>query len=111
MGLDIYKVHEYSHQEGPNGKVAVLVKSRPYVRMVSASILDREGIVIEERTPMICQDGSYYSDGGDKMKKEDVPDWFWQSAAKMSEEGRKKCKLVLPSAYKKASGDKPSTVA
>jgi len=75
MGLEMNKVHVY--QEGERGNV--LISRNPYSRFI------RQG-----STPVICQRGVFYTDGGDRIPREDVPDWVWDQGAKMTDEGRAK---------------------
>jgi len=35
------------------------------------------------------QRGTFWSDGGDRIKPEDVPQWVWYAVGKMTEEARK----------------------
>ena len=108
MPLNLEKVHDYQPVPGSAG--VRLVKKTPYVRVVKGHIYSPDGKTILEpgQPPVICQAGVFYSDGGDKIKVEDVPEWFWEEARAMSKEGRANVGLVLPE-EKKGKGKKSAS--
>ena len=83
MPLQLDKVHV--HEKQPGGAM-VLIRTNAYIRFVK-----------QEEAPCIIQNGVWYSDGGPKIKLADVPQWVWAQAKKMTEEGKRKVGLVLPS--------------
>ena len=95
MGLDLYGVHRFDLKEGPNGPVAIQTGHSPYARFVQ-----------DGETPVICQSGYYYSDGGDKIKKDDVPSWVWRAAENMTVEALENYGIKLPS--KKSYAEEPA---
>ena len=74
MGLDIQGVHSFKREEGTNRMV--LVGSKPYSRFVS-----------EGNTPIIVQSGKFWTDGGNSIAVDDVPDWVWKQLRMMNREG------------------------
>ncbi len=101
MALDIYNVHTIENIGGISHKNA---KANPYVRFLDkvTERVDGHLVIVEDRPPVSCQKGMFYSDGGQRIKRDEVPDWVWSKARMMSKEGREKVKLVLPE-------DMPST--
>lgn len=88
MGLNL-RPHNYQKGNAP-GEV-ILQSKDPYIRFVCGTP-DGE----DHRYPIIAQRGRFYTDGGDVIKHEDIPEWFWIEARKVSEEGRKAVRLKLP---------------
>tara|TARA_Y100000310_G_scaffold215849_1_gene216801 strand:+ start:133 stop:633 length:501 start_codon:yes stop_codon:yes gene_type:complete len=82
--------HNYVPSKDQPG-VMVLQKHTPYVRYIAGT---PEGE--DHRYPIIAQSGVLWTDGGDRIPWDDVPDWFWAEARKTSEEKRKQIGLVLP---------------
>jgi len=82
MPLMLDKVHEHEIEEGSNRMI--LVRTNPYARFIC-----------KDQPPVICQKGNFYSDGGDRIKRLDVPKWVWDSAKHMTPEGRSNIGLVL----------------
>lgn len=62
-----------------------MIRKNPYVRFVH-----------EQEPPVICQGGQFYSDGGERLKGPDIPDWVWKQASLMTKQGRDKVGLKLP---------------
>lgn len=83
MSLQLDGVHKLQRQEGTNRMI--LVGKSPYTRFT------QEGCF-----PVIIQRGTFYTDGGDKIPFNEVPDWVWDRASKMTPEGRASVGLVMP---------------
>ncbi len=110
MGLNLEKVHDY--QRVPGTSEVRLVKKTPYVRIVKGNVYSPDGKVILEpgKPPVICQAGVFYSDGGDRIKPDDVQEWFWEEARKIPKEARANTGLVLPEERKPKSKKSASSV-
>jgi|TARA_R100001530_G_scaffold96937_3_gene67342 hypothetical protein len=91
MGLSIDQVHKM--RKDKLSQRMILTGKNPYVRWIS-----------EGNFPVNCQNGRFYTDGGDPIAIADVPSWVWNEARKMNEEGRKNVGLVLP---EEGAEDKP----
>jgi hypothetical protein len=71
MGLNL-QVHKYERIKGTQD--VRLVKTSPYTVVKGAA----------EEVPVYIQGGVYYSAGGDRIKKSDLPDWVHEEVGKMS---------------------------
>jgi len=88
MPLNLNKVHNY--EKIPGKHQVSLREVTPYVRFVH-----------EDDTPIIVQKGAFYSDGGQRIKKTDIPPWFWEQAKLINKEKRERIGLMLPGETKK----------
>lgn len=103
MPLDL-KVHHYERVPGhPN--MAKQIDVKPYWRFVhQVEQRDDDGKTIyvngekqyDHCTPIICQGGRFYSDGGDEIPWKEIPEEFWAAARKIPESRRAVYKLRLP---------------
>lgn len=84
MGLDLLNIHRMVRDEATNQMV--VVGKNPLTRFI-----------MQGETPVNCQKGKFYTDGGDPIPEDKVPLWVWKQAAKMSLEGRQNIGLILPS--------------
>ena len=105
MPLRLTEVQRY--ERVPGRQEVRLTGTNPYARWVNG-----------DNTPVVCQGGAFYSDGGERIPVKDVPPWVWEAAGKMSKQGREKIGLVLPEdeeeqnkkgKRKKAQKQEPST--
>lgn len=111
MSLDIYNVHGLEKIGGLTVKKA---GANPYVRFIDKVTERQNGhlVIIDDRPPISCQKGVFYSDGGQRIKRDEVPEWVWEKARAMPKEARDKVKLVLPEEQAPAlePSDEPSDV-
>jgi len=81
MSLSL-KVQHY--QRIPGTTQLRLTRVTPYVRLCR-----------DDGPPLFVQGGQVYSESGDRMTDQ-LPEWFWDEAAKMSLAVRQEVGLVLP---------------
>ncbi len=95
MALDIYNVHTIENVGGISHKTD---KSNPYVRFLDKTTerVDGHLVIVDDRPPISCQKGLFYSDGGQRIDRSKIPEWVWDKARAMSKEARDRVKLLLP---------------
>lgn len=76
MGLELGKVHNFVRDE--ESQQMILQSKAPYKRFVK-----------EGDDTVIIQSGGYYSDGGDKLEKKDIPKYIWDILRNSTEDGLK----------------------
>jgi len=74
------KPHVVKKKEGSEG--AILARVSPYVRLMA-----------EGGPPIFIQHGAFYTEGGQSMKRADLPDWFEEELKKMTPLARRECGL------------------
>ncbi len=77
LGLDLAKVHDYTVDKQHRAK---MMQVRPALRLhrgVRPKHNERgEQVAEEQDPPVFIQGGVFYSAGGDKLTKEDLPKWL-----------------------------------
>lgn len=83
MSLDLRRVHDY--EKGP-GNTVVMKRINPAVRIRWSA----------GEPPIFIQNGEFYAEGGQRVPRKDLPEGFWKEAARLSQEAKRECGLVLP---------------
>lgn len=91
---ELLRVNHYEALPGQNGAVRH-VKDVPYLRLCAKG-----------GPPIFVKNGTPYGEGGQPI--ETPPAWFWEEAAKCSEQARADVKLRLPSESMAVTTDLPA---
>ena len=83
MPLVLNRVHDY--ERGPANTV-IMKRVSPAVRVRFA----------RDEPPIFIQNGGFYGEGGQEIRRQDLPEDFWKEAARLTERTRLECGLVLP---------------
>lgn len=74
MGLTLTEVHQV-RQDRETGRMRMVGKN-PYTRFIQ-----------EGETPVIVQNGAFWTDGGDRIPDSQVPTWVWDALRKVTDDG------------------------
>ena len=110
MGLNLEKVHDFQRVPGTNE--VRLVKKTPYMRFVKGNIYSPDGKTVVEpgAPPIICQAGVFYSDGGQRISPDNIPEWFWEQGRNIDKDKRAAVGFVLPEERKNKGKKSASSV-